>query len=268
MILRFLLLLVFVPGAALFAENLKCPDGPSQIEVPSGTYSPRSGVTYVLKHFRARMVPSATKLPDCLVRITEVESGNVRTSGETLTTLMQSFRTKSISDLRVELKSNRVLLAGKMRKGIEIPFQIEGPVSAAGEFLRLTAEKVNAGALPVKGFLKIFGTELDDLLGENPGKGVTIDENTLYFRPEAFGNLRGRFASATVESGVLIVNFGPLANRRTSRNNNCRTAQAKIRASDPPGRGSVWRGAGVREVLLQPGCEFIHRPLRLCITRK
>ena len=215
MIRAAILLLLFSVNIS-FADNPSCSGDVSHFEVPTGVYSPRDGVTYSLERFSARMVPKSDKHPDCLVKITEIERGKVRVSAQTLTVLLRKFRTKSLSDLRVEFTSIHVLLAGNMHKGIEVPFQIEGRVGASGEFLTLKADKVKAGSLPIKGLLEMFGQELDEVLGTKPGEGVIIKENTLYFRPEAFGNLRGYFRSAAVSSGELVVDFGQPPKRRAS----------------------------------------------------
>jgi len=129
------LLLVLTPWAHA-TEPLKCPDGPSQIEVTKGTYSPTSGITYSLQDFAGAMVPRGSALPLCLSRITEIERGRVLVSAQTLTKLIQRARPGSkgsVSDLKVESGDTSLILSGTVRKVVPIPFRIEGPISAAGE---------------------------------------------------------------------------------------------------------------------------------------
>lgn len=178
------------------------------MNIANGVYSPIPGVSFVLRNFAGAMVPSTDKLPGCLVKVTQIEQGRVTVTSASLDKLVQArIRPKdsSISDLKIEIKEGKAILTGKMKKFI--PFRVEGPVSGSGESLRVQAKTVKAAGIPMKGLLDMIGVELSGMMGDNTVTGVTVRDNTLFFRLEAFGNLRGYVQSARVASNVLVVDF-------------------------------------------------------------
>lgn len=208
---------VLLCPAAWAVDPPKCPEGPSRIDVASGTYSPIPGVAFALRNFTGAMVPSGKQIPACLVRVTQIEQGRVAVSSASLDRLIQArIRPKdsSLSDLKVEMKEGRAVLTGKMKKFLS--FRVEGPVTGNGENLRIQAKTVKAAGIPIKGLLEMIGVELSGLMGDNSVKGVTVQEDTIIFRLEAFGNIRGHVQSAKIASSTLVVDFAKPPGRRAS----------------------------------------------------
>lgn len=214
-----LLATILISLPALAAEPVKCPEAPSHMVVEKGRYSPFEGVTFALEGFVARMVPRGNSVPLCLIKVNEIQRGRVFLTGESLTRLFNQRtqgKKRSIDDVKIETKGEHVIISGKVKKLVPVPFEIEGPVSSAGPHLRVEAKKIEAAGLPVKGLLNMLGAELGSIVGGQT-EGVTVNENTLTFRPENLANIRGQIAAVNVTSEGLAVTFGAPAQKQNAK---------------------------------------------------
>lgn len=204
-------------GAALFvsplcfgAEQLRCPARVTQMVMEKGHYSPMQGATFGLQDFSATMVARGKTSPLCFMRTTEVQQGEVFISSESLTALfaqkIQQSQSK-MSDIKVEIKDNEAHLSGKTKKGISIPFEIQGPVSTDGKVLLLQAKKIKATGIPVKGLLGMLGKHLSSIIGSESMNGVSAKGDTLIFEPAKIAHVTGRLASAQLTPKGLVIVF-------------------------------------------------------------
>lgn len=176
-----------------------------------GQYSPLEGAMFNLQDFAATMVARGKSSPLCFARTTEVQHGEVFISAESLTKLFAQKveqSKSSISELKVEVKDNAAHLSGKVHKGIDIPFEIEGPISSDGTLLILHAKKIKAEGIPVKGLLGMVGVHLGSMLGSEGVSGVSATGDTLVFEPVKIAHVRGRITSAQLTSKGLALVFG------------------------------------------------------------
>ena len=197
------------------AGPLKCPTV-SGLTINKGEYSPRAGVAFLLENYSARMVPRAKQLPGCLLKDSDIQHGTIMVSSASLTRMfdekISQGRNSKITDLKVELKDDRVSISGKAHKGLPIPFSVEGPVdSPDGQVLRLHADKVKAVGIPIAGLLDALGVELGSLVNPGSNKGVTAKGDDLYFQPEQLGHVRGHIHKVRVANNQLTVEYGPAA---------------------------------------------------------
>ena len=149
-----------------------------------GQYSPLEGATFNLQDFAANMVARGKTSPLCFARTTDVLHGQAFISSESLTKLFAQKvqqANASVSDLKVEIKDDAAHLSGKVHRGIDIPFEIEGTISTDGTVLILHTKKIKAEGIPVKGLLGIVGVHLGSLLGSESVNGVAAKGDTLVF---------------------------------------------------------------------------------------
>lgn len=213
--MRLILFLLFFSSVPALAAPLKCPTV-SGLTISKGEYAPRAGVVFLLEDYSARMVPQGKKVPQCMVKESEVQHGTVVVGSSSLTKLFDEKISQGgnskISDLKVELKEDRVSISGKVHKGLPIPFTVEGPVdSPDGRVLRLHADKVKAIGIPIEGLMNALGMELGSLVNPGENKGVTAKGDDLYFAPEQIGHIRGHIRKVRVAHNQLTVEFGPAA---------------------------------------------------------
>src|SRR3954468_21916205 len=142
---RIVMILIFCRCVCNAQTEIHCPDAPSRFEVEHGIFTYRPGINFALDHFAATMQSRGKRLPMCLTKTTIVEHGEVTVRAEDLNKLFQrklehSSGEQKLSDVKLEMKDNEVLISGTAHKGMPIHFSIQGPVDAvAGRSLRIHA---------------------------------------------------------------------------------------------------------------------------------
>jgi hypothetical protein len=204
-------------GAGVAAENVHCPQPVTFLEMDRGEYSSMPGAVFGLQHFAARMVARGKSQPLCSARTTEIEHGQVFISAESITKIFGQKIEQSgskISDLQVEVKEDELHLKGKVRKGIDIPFEVSGPVSTDGSNLKLEAKKIKAEHLPVKGLMGMLGMHLSSLLQSEQAQGVIAQGNTLVFEPAKIAHVQGRISAVHLTAKGIEISFANNAPRQ------------------------------------------------------
>ncbi len=159
------------------------------------------------------MVSRGKRLPLCLAKTTVIDHGYVEVGPEELgklfnQKLQQSEQQSKISDLKVEMKGDEVLISGSAHKGMDVHFSVQGPVEAFnGRDLRLHARKVNAMGIPVKGLMEMIGVELGNLVKSESSKGIITQADSIFFDPEALAHIKGHIAKAQITDNKLEVSF-------------------------------------------------------------
>lgn len=207
--------------ASAAAANQRCPSPVTKMTMEKGQYSPVEGATFNLQDFAANMVARGKTSPLCFQRTTDVQHGQAFISSESLTKLFAQKVQQSdasVSDLKVEIKGDSAHISGKVHKGIDIPFEIEGPISTDGTVLILHTKKIKAEGIPVKGLLGMVGVHLGSLLGSESVDGVVAKDDTLMFQPAKIAYLRGRITSARISTDGLTITFGQPAQQPKAGN--------------------------------------------------
>ncbi len=211
-----ILLLLAVCAATVtpaWAQELKpaCPDAASKMIVENGSYSSQPGVTFLLRHFHATLVPQSKTLPDCLTKMTDVSHADIFVSSESLTQVFSKKlgATEShIRNLKITHDFTGVTLTGEITKLVPIKFSITGPVSTDGSILSLHAQKINADGIPMKMLLSMVGEHLSSMMSFKGVNGVVVDGDVMSFSPEKFAHLRGYIASVETTPKGLTLHYG------------------------------------------------------------
>ena len=202
-------LLLLTPAFAAQSKR-PCPAPVTRLSMEKGDYSPMDGVTFDLAHFDADMVAKGKTSPLCYQRVTDIRHGDVAVSPQSLSHEFESKMQQSnskVTDFKVETKDHTVAMSGKVKKVIDIPFTIEGPVSTDGQSLIFHADHIKAEGIPVKGLLGMLGDHLSNLLKSESVKGVMVKDNTIVFQTEQIANVKGHIASADVTPQGLLLKF-------------------------------------------------------------
>lgn len=221
----FLFLAVLLASSVAHAGTLRCPAKVTSMDMTKGEYSPMPGATFELQNFSALMTARGTSSPLCFNRTTEIHRGQVFISSESLTHLfgqkIEQSKSK-IKDVKVEIKDHEAHLTGTMKKGMDVHFELSGPVSTDGTNLILQVKKIKADGIPVKGLLGMMGKDLGDMLGSESVEGVKADGDKLIFVPASISHVRGRIAKLDLTDKGMSIDFeGPqkkqLAASKTSK---------------------------------------------------
>jgi hypothetical protein len=206
-----LVLLLLLVASTQAAEQLKCPEPVTHIAIPEGEYSPLPGTVFQLKDFSANMVSRGKSSPLCFLRTTEIQRGEVFVSSEGLSKMfarkVKQSDKDSISDVTIETQPDKVVLKGRVRKVISLPFTLEGPVTTDGRVLELRAKSIKAMGIPMKGLLDALGKRLGTLIQSESINGVAANGDTLIFQPEGISHVRGRITKVSVNEKGLYVEF-------------------------------------------------------------
>lgn len=195
---------------AFAAQSGPCPAHETRLALDKGQYSPMSGVTFDLTNFDASMVAKGKASPLCYQRVTDIRRGDVTVTPQSLSHEFESKMQQSnskIKDFKIETKEHTVAMSGKVKKVLDIPFTIEGPVSTDGQSLIFHADQIKAAGIPVKGLLGMVGDHLSSLLHSGSMKGVMVKDNTIVFETEQIANVKGHIASADVTPQGLFLKF-------------------------------------------------------------
>jgi hypothetical protein len=196
--------------AGVAADNMRCPQPVTSVEMDRGEYSAMPGTAFGLQHFAARMVSRGKSQPLCSARTTEIQHGQIFISSESITKIFSQKIKESgskISELQVEVKEDELHLKGKVHKGIDIPFEVTGPVSTDGSNLKLEAKKIKAEHLPVKGLMGMLGMHLSSLLQSEQAQGVEAQGNTLVFEPAKIAHIQGKISAVHLTAKGIEISF-------------------------------------------------------------
>jgi hypothetical protein len=207
-----LTVLLFAFCASLHAaEQLKCPEPVTRIAITQGGYSPQPGTVFELHDFAANMVARGKESPLCFMRTTEIVHGDIFISSEGLARMFKVDTHVGRVSRRLgfsrETHPDKVVLRGKMKKVISLPFTVAGPVTTDGRNLDLHAQSIKALGIPVKGLLDALGKELGDMIQSESVHGVAATGDTLIFQPAGISHVVGHIAKVSITDKGLHVQF-------------------------------------------------------------
>jgi hypothetical protein len=85
-----------------------------------------------------------------------------------------------LKDLRLSFRGDRLVMAGKMKKGVWVGFEMEGTLEPTPDGrLRLVPKVIKSLGLRVDGLLALFGLEMAKLLKMREEKGLVMQGNDI-----------------------------------------------------------------------------------------
>lgn len=117
-----------------------------------------------------------------------------------------------LKNLTFSVQGNQIKEAGTLNKGIRIPFEITGALSATADGrLRLRPVQMKAGHLPVKGVMKLIGLDIAKLVNTHKIKGVSVEGNDMILDaaqmlpPPA---MRGHITAVAIMGDEIVQTYG------------------------------------------------------------
>jgi hypothetical protein len=114
----------------------------------------------------------------------QIDSAEIAISMKTMTDLLNNYvfayPGAPLKNIQITAKNGTIKQTGTMHKGVDLPFEIEGPldVTAEGE-IRLHASKIHSAHLPFKGLLHLFGEDLSKLVNLKQDRGVRLEGDNI-----------------------------------------------------------------------------------------
>jgi hypothetical protein len=203
--------------------QVKQPGGAVEIQMRNVDLRMERGIVLQIRSVRGRLEPTGSgpvTLDDRGSFILDVNSAVMAISTASLTELLNAYvfayDHAPLKNITVTAKDGRLKQKGTMHKGVDLPFEMEGSVSATPDGnIRLHADKIKSGPLPFKGLLHLFGEDLSKLVNVNEARGVRIEGDDILLFPGRMlppPHIRGRVAAVRVEGDSIVQVFeGPAA---------------------------------------------------------
>jgi hypothetical protein len=212
--LMFLLLHVTCALAEDATPNVKANGKtPTRLLIRAGMLVSADGAPIQLRSFEADIADGVDRKSSEHVgnKIVLIKKGDAFISNDALGRLLTGkLKDHNMEDIKVTNDRGKVKITGKAKKGITVPFTIEGPVSLTDKgLIRLEMAKVNVAHLP-KGVVDLFGIDPEKLAGDGTVKGVSMEKNAIAFDPDLLWGLpvHGQVTRLVVQNNGLMLIFG------------------------------------------------------------
>ncbi len=185
---------------------------PSRLLIRSGALVSSDGVPIQLHAFEADIADGSAKGSEHLgSKIVVIKTGDAFLSNDALSRLLtDKLKDHRLEDIKVSNDKGKVKITGKAKKGVIVPFTIEGPVSLTDKgYIRLETQTERVAHLP-KGLANLLGMDPEKLAGDGKVKGVSADRNSISFDPDLLWGLpvHAQVTHLTVERNGLLLVFG------------------------------------------------------------
>jgi hypothetical protein len=153
---------------------------------------------------------------DKLSYIVAIDSGEVAVSMSSMSHAMNTYvfaePDAPLKNLQLSSEGSQIRQKGTLKKGVGIPFEMVGAVSATADGkIRIHPTQMKVAHLPVKGLLNLFGLDMAKLINTRKTKGVTVDDNDIILDPALMlppPQMRGRITAVSVQGDEIIQIFG------------------------------------------------------------
>ncbi len=147
--------------------------------------------------------------------ILTIASAEIVLTPSSLTDLINSYVLAydgaPVKNVNVTINGNRLVLKGTVHKGVDLPFEIDGAISAAEDgTIRVHAETIKSAHVPIKGLLHLFDENLSKLVNEKVERGMKMVGDDIILTPRNLTpspHLDGRVIRAEIARGNIVLAF-------------------------------------------------------------
>jgi hypothetical protein len=173
-----------------------------------------------IRHLTGKFLPTRKGQPptfdDKLSYIVAIDSAEVGVSMASMSHAMNTYvfgePDAPLKNLRLSREGSQIKQTGTLRKGIGIPFEMVGTMSATPDGkIRIHPSQVKAAHLPMGGLMKLFGLDMAKLINTRNTRGITVDDNDIILDPTLMlppPKMRGRITSVRLQDDEIIQIFG------------------------------------------------------------
>lgn len=173
-----------------------------------------------IRHLTGKFVPTKKGQPptfdDTLSYILAIDSGEVAVSMASMSYALNTYAfgepDAPLKNLKLSADGAQIRQEGTLKKGIEIPFEMVGTLSATPDGkIRIHPTKMKVANVSVKGLLNMFGLDMAKLINTRKTRGVSVDDNDFILDPASMlppPRMRGRITAVRVQGEQIIETFG------------------------------------------------------------
>ena len=193
--------------------------GPVEAEMRHVLYHVDDRVILQIEYLRGALLPTRDEPPwfdDPQSFALAIDTGVVTISTASLSALLNdyvfNYDGTPLEDLKVTVEKGQLKQTGTLHKGIPLPFTIRAELSTTPDGrLRLHPTSVKVAGIGVKGLMKTFGIELENLVKVQQGRGVEIADNDFLLAPAGLlppPRIKGKVTSVRIGSESIEQTFG------------------------------------------------------------
>ena len=202
------------------ATRTRATPRPVQTEFRNVDFHVDSGLVLHIRSLRGELARTREGVPptfdDANSFLFKMTSGVVALAPGDLAGLMNryvfNYPDAPLRDIKITISRDRLKQEGILRKGVGIPFQIEGTVSATPDGLvRLHSTHIKSAHLPVKGLMNLLGVKMSALVNLNQSRGVRVEGDDIFLNPNYMmppPRIEGKVSTARIEDGQVVLVFG------------------------------------------------------------
>ena len=214
--------------AATPVESHESVEAETQVEMVNVNMHLDPELILHIRHLRGKFLSTKKGQPpsfdDKLSYIVAIDSGEVGVSMASMTHVMNTYvfgePDSPLKNLQLSSEGSQIRQKGTLKKGIGIPFEIVGTISATPDGkIRIHPTQMKLEHLPVKGLLKLFGLDMARLINTRKTRSVSVDDNDLILDPVRMlppPQMRGRITAVRVQGDEIIQIFGKEARERAT----------------------------------------------------
>ena len=214
-----LLAWTWIAGGRASAQSVPPSSSLVEIQMHSVNLHLDQSTILEVRRLRGQMVPTRAHQPVTFDDVnsfkTRISSAEIAIAAATLSDLLNqrvfSYPGTPLKNLRVKIENGRIKQTGTMHKGVNLPFEVEGPLDATSEGeIRLHAEKVASAHVPVKGLLHLFGEDLSKLVNIREDRGVRLERDNILIDPRRLlppPQIEGKITAVNVDGDRIVLTF-------------------------------------------------------------
>lgn len=200
------------------SQARKQPDS-VQFQMKNVNFLLAPDIALEVKTLRGQLQSSKADVPvtfdDPASFVVNIDTAEVAVTPESLTTLMNSYvfayPGAPVKDVTMTIKGNHLIQKGTIHKKVDLPFEIEGSISATTDGnIRVHADKIKSKGIPVKGLLHFLGEDLAKLVKQSAGRGVQVEGDDLILNLRALTpppHMIGKVSRASIDGGKVVQHF-------------------------------------------------------------
>jgi hypothetical protein len=207
-------------AAQVSSQRAAAVESETAIQMHSVVLHEDAVTTFRIRWLRGRLISTGKlavpSLDDNLSFRIEIDAGAMGISADALTRLLNqrvfAHPGAPLTGVHVSMQGGQMKINGTLHKGIAIPVELVGNISATAEGnIRLHATKLRALHVPVKGLLGAFGIKLAELVDTKRTKGVSVQGDDIILDPQQAlppPRQNGHLTDAHVDGNDLVAIFG------------------------------------------------------------
>ena len=206
-------------GGTAHTQDISLAPGPVEVQIREVNLHLDRSTVLEIKTLRGQLVPTRRGRPvtfdDVNSFTTRINTAEIAISLRTLSDVLNrhvfAYPGAPLKNITLTADRGRIKQTGTLHKKIDIPFEIEGTLEATQSgSVRLHADKIASGHIPVKGLLHLFGEDLSKLVNLKGDRGLTVEGDNIILYPDRIlppPRIDGKVTAVRIQGDRIVLSF-------------------------------------------------------------